>query len=58
MNIKRTRIFLSVLAIIGIFLSAVIFRICFFKNKSYSENAAMQRTESIILKKHRGIFYE
>ena len=58
MNIKRTRIFLSVLAIVGIFLSAAIFRICVFKNKSYSENVAMQRTESVVLKKHRGMFYD
>ena len=58
MNMKRTRIFLSVLAFTGIFLSISILRICVFKNKSYSENAAMQRTESITVKNHRGIFFD
>ncbi len=55
---KRLKIFsFLIAAAIGVLVFAEA-GICFFKNKTYSKSAAIQRTRTIEIKKHRGIFYD
>jgi len=58
MRAKRLKIMSYFLAFLGVFLVAAIFRISFLKNEAYSQSVAQQRTESITVKRHRGIFYD
>lgn len=58
MREKRSRIFVCLLAFLLMFLAFALLRISIFKKDAYSQKAASQRTESIVIKKHRGIFYD
>jgi len=58
MRERRIRIFLFGLMFVLIFLAMMLLRICIFKRDAYSQKAASQRAESIVMKESRGIFYD
>ena len=58
MSAKRIKIFSGILALTAVFLICAVLRISVFKNKTYSESVASQRTESIAVKRYRGLFYD
>lgn len=58
MDLKRIKKLSAFLGIAALVLAVVLFRICVFKNESYSKSAASQRTEEIVIKNIRGGFYD